>query len=67
LVDHFFRHEAGKLVSVLAGIFGIDCLHVAEDVAQEVLVRALQTWPYYGIPKILPHGSRKRRNISRWM
>jgi len=51
LVDHFFRHEAGKLVSVLAGIFGIDCLHVAEDVAQEVLVRALQTWPYYGIPE----------------
>jgi predicted RNA polymerase sigma factor len=35
LVDHFFRHEAGKLVSVLAGIFGIDCLHLAEDVAAE--------------------------------
>ena len=51
LAEHFFRHEAGKLVSVLTGIFGIDRLQLAEDVVQEALVRALQTWPYYGIPK----------------
>jgi RNA polymerase sigma factor (sigma-70 family) len=51
LAEHLFRHEAGKLVSVLTGIFGIDRLHLAEDVVQEALVRALQTWPYYGIPK----------------
>ena len=38
-------------MSVLTGIFGIDRLHLAEDVVQEALVRALQTWPYYGIPK----------------
>jgi RNA polymerase sigma factor (sigma-70 family) len=50
LAEHFFRHEAGKLVSVLIGIFGIDRLQLAEDVVQESLVRALQTWPYYGIP-----------------
>jgi RNA polymerase sigma factor (sigma-70 family) len=51
LAEHLFRLEAGKLVSVLTGIFGIDRLQLAEDVVQEALVRALQTWPYYGIPK----------------
>ena len=51
LAEHLFRQEAGKLVSVLTGIFGIDRLQMAEDVVQEALVRALQTWPYYGIPK----------------
>ncbi len=51
LADHLFRHEAGKLVSVLTGIFGTGRLQLAEDVVQEALVRALQTWPYYGIPQ----------------
>ena len=51
LAEHLFRQEAGKLVSVLTGIFGIDRLQLAEDVVQEALIRALQTWPYYGIPK----------------
>jgi len=51
LTDHLFRHEAGKLVSVLTGIFGFDRLQLAEDVVQEALIRALQTWPYYGVPK----------------
>lgn len=54
LTDHLFRHEAGKLVSVLTGIFGIDRLQMAEDVVQEALVRALQTWPYDGIPRNPP-------------
>ena len=51
VVDHFFRHEAGRIVSTLTRIFGIEHLNRAEDVVQETLVRALQTWPYYGIPK----------------
>src|SRR5437588_3348762 len=50
LADHLFRHEAGKLISVLTGIFGITRLQLAEDVVQESLVRALRTWPYTGIP-----------------
>jgi RNA polymerase sigma-70 factor (ECF subfamily) len=50
LAEHLFRHEAGKLVSILTGIFGIDRLELAEDVVQESLLRALQTWPYYGVP-----------------
>src|SRR6188508_3495550 len=51
LAEHLFRHEAGKLVSVLTGIFGIHRLQLAEDVVQEALVRAMQTWPFYGIPQ----------------
>jgi len=51
LTDHLFRHEAGKLVAVLTGIFGIERLQLAEDVVQEAMVRALQTWPFYGVPK----------------
>lgn len=51
MVEHLFRHEAGKLVATLTAIFGIEHLNLAEDVVQEALVRAFQTWPYYGIPK----------------
>jgi len=51
LADHLFRDEAGKLISVLTGIFGINRLQLAEDVVQESLVRALRTWPYAGIPQ----------------
>lgn len=51
LTEHLFRQEAGKLVSVLTGIFGADRLQMAEDVVQEALIRAMQTWPYQGIPK----------------
>ncbi|MDB6015701.1 MAG: putative polymerase, sigma-24 subunit, subfamily [Pedosphaera sp.] len=51
MVEHLFRHEAGKMVATLTRIFGVEHLTLAEDVIQEALVRALQTWPFYGIPK----------------
>ncbi|HJT80626.1 MAG TPA: sigma-70 family RNA polymerase sigma factor [Chthoniobacterales bacterium] len=51
LTDHLFRHEAGKLTSVLTGIFGISRLQLAEDVVQEALIRAFRTWPYTGVPE----------------
>ena len=38
-------------MAVLTGIFGIERLQLAEDVVQEAMVRALQTWPFYGVPK----------------
>lgn len=50
LTEHLFRHEAVKLVSILTRTFGIERLQLAEDVVQEALARAMQTWPYYGIP-----------------
>src|SRR5213595_4265097 len=51
LIEHLFRHEAGKMIATLTRIFGIEHLNLAEDVAQEALGRALQTWPYRGIPE----------------
>lgn len=51
LAEHLFRHESGKLVSILTGIFGLDRLQLAEDVVQEALIRAFRTWPFYGVPK----------------
>jgi RNA polymerase sigma factor (sigma-70 family) len=51
VLEHLFRHEAGKVVSTLARHFGVARLKLAEDVVQEALVKALQTWPYYGIPR----------------
>ena len=39
------------MVATLTRIFGIAHLTLAEDVVQEALGRALQTWPFYGVPE----------------
>jgi RNA polymerase sigma-70 factor (ECF subfamily) len=51
LVAHLFRHEAGRIVSTLTRVFGLDRIDLAEDVVQEALLKALQQWPYNGIPE----------------
>jgi RNA polymerase sigma factor (sigma-70 family) len=51
LIEHLFRYESGKMVATLTRIFGIEHLNLAEDVVQETLSRALQTWPYRGTPQ----------------
>jgi RNA polymerase sigma factor (sigma-70 family) len=51
VVEHLFRHEGAKMVATLTGIFGVEHLSLAEDVVQEALARALQTWPFYGVPE----------------
>lgn len=51
MVEHLFRHEGAKMVATLTRIFGIEHLTLAEDVVQEALARALQTWPFYGVPQ----------------
>lgn len=51
LVDNLFRHESGKLVSVLTRIFGSENLDLAEDVVQDSLIEALNQWTYKGIPE----------------
>jgi RNA polymerase sigma factor (sigma-70 family) len=50
LVDHLFRHEAGKMVSYLTRVVGLGRLDLAEDVVQDTLCRALETWPIHGLP-----------------
>lgn len=39
-----FRQESGRLVAYLARFFGVRDLATAEDVAQETLLAALQSW-----------------------
>lgn len=50
LVDHLFRHEAGKITAVLIGVFGPQNIELAEDVVQDSLIKALEQWQYRGIP-----------------
>lgn len=50
LVEHMFRHESGKLVSILTRIFGVKNLELAEDVVQDTLAKALEHWKFNGIP-----------------
>src|SRR4051812_45658985 len=50
LVDHLFRHSAGRMVATLTRIFGPARLDLAEDVVQEALVQALRQWPFSGVP-----------------
>ena len=49
-VEHLFRHEWGKLVSVLTKLFGPQNLQLAEDVVQDTLEKALHTWKIGGLP-----------------
>ena len=44
LVEHFFRHEAGRLVSVLTRIFGWRNFDLVEDMVQATLLDALEAW-----------------------
>lgn len=50
IAGHLFRHEGARIVALLTGHFGVQRLQLVEDVVQEALVRAMQTWPYRGVP-----------------
>jgi RNA polymerase sigma-70 factor (ECF subfamily) len=51
LVDHLFRHHSAKIVATLTRVFGSRHLDLAEDVVQDALVKALQQWPFKGVPE----------------
>ncbi len=51
LVPHLFRTEYGKIVAVLVRRFGFDQVGLAEDIASETFLAALETWPYRGVPE----------------
>src|SRR4029453_9558677 len=40
----------GRMVAVLTRIFGIHNLELAEDVVQDAFCRAMEVWPFRGIP-----------------
>jgi len=50
LGDHLFRRESGRLVAALTRVFGIHNLALAEDVVQDAFCRAIEVWPFRGIP-----------------
>jgi RNA polymerase sigma-70 factor (ECF subfamily) len=49
-VDHLFRHESGKMIAVLSRLLGLQHLDVAQDLVQDSLMQAMNTWPYTGMP-----------------
>lgn len=50
LVEHFFRHETGRLHGALIRLLGVQNLSLAEDVTQEAMLRALRHWSMGGVP-----------------
>lgn len=51
LVGHLFRHESGKMAAVLTRIVGLQNLELAQDLVQDTLLKAIQTWKIKGIPE----------------
>ena len=49
-IDHLFRHESGKMISVLSGLLGLQNMETAQDIVQDTLLQAMNTWSYNGIP-----------------
>ena len=46
-----FRREAGRLVAAVTRVFGLHNLALAEDVVQDALCQALETWKLRGLPE----------------
>src|SRR5262245_26234502 len=51
LVEHFFRHEFGRLVAVLTRSLGVRRLALVEDVFQAALVQAIESSSRRGVPE----------------
>lgn len=57
LLEHLFRHQAGRMVAHLTRLLGPAHIDLAEETVQEAMLRALQSWPYQGVPE----------NASAWL
>ncbi|MBI3408104.1 MAG: sigma-70 family RNA polymerase sigma factor [Planctomycetes bacterium] len=51
LLEHFFRHEAGRLAAVLTRFFGWRHFDLVEETVQATLLEALQSWRVRGVPE----------------
>jgi RNA polymerase sigma factor (sigma-70 family) len=47
---HLFRREWGRMVAALTRVLGVHNLALAEDAVQEAFCRAMEVWPYRGVP-----------------
>lgn len=50
LIPHLFRTEYSKITAVLCKLFGIEHIEIAEDIASETFLLAVETWSYKGLP-----------------
>ena len=44
MIDHLFRHQYGKMVSILTRIFGLQHLQTIEDAVQDTFINAIKAW-----------------------
>lgn len=50
LVEHFFRHEYGRVVAALSCRVGMQYIEDVEDAVQSALLTALDAWKISGLP-----------------
>jgi RNA polymerase sigma factor (sigma-70 family) len=51
LIPHLFRTEFSKICAVLIKYFGVEQIDLAEDIASDAFLQALNTWAYKGTPE----------------
>ena len=51
LIPHLFRTEFRKIAAVLCKHLGIAHIEIAEDIASDTFLLAVETWTYKGIPE----------------
>jgi RNA polymerase sigma factor (sigma-70 family) len=49
-IDHLFRHESGRMVAVLTRLFGFPNIEQAEDIVQDTILAALESWKFGKMP-----------------
>ena len=64
LVEHFFRHEYGRLVATLSRRAGVQHIEAIEDAVQSALMTALETWTIAGLPDNPSAWLFRRRSIA---
>jgi RNA polymerase sigma factor (sigma-70 family) len=50
LVEHFFRHEYGRLVAILSRRVGVQHVEAVEDAVQSAMMTALEAWTLGALP-----------------
>ncbi len=50
-IEHLFRHESGKMNAVLSRLLGLQNMESAQDIVQDTLLQAMNTWAYNGMPE----------------
>lgn len=50
LIPHLFRQEYVKLTAVLSSRFGLQHIEIAEDIASDTFLKAIEHWSLYCVP-----------------